>query len=164
MNKEEALQFLWANQPLPPDDQLGERIVMFNEVRKFFQENYDPRCLEPLLNAFGDGSGFGVYQLVEDTVDRYPSELVVPQIHKALHSPHRGVRYWNAELAANFPSEILVDDLARLLDEDIDLRYAAVTALAQIDAPSAKAALRNHLPREQDAELKEIILDALGET
>ncbi len=64
MTNEEALRFLWANQPLPPDEQLGDRIRVFDEVRKFFRENYEPACLEPLLNAFGDGSGFGVYQVV----------------------------------------------------------------------------------------------------
>ena len=161
MNNEEALRFLAENQPLPPDALLGERIKVFDEIRKFFKENYDPRCIPLLTNAFGQGDGFGVYQLVEDTITCYPSDLVLPELKRALHSPHRGIRYWNAQIAALFPDTELVEHLAPLLKEDDDMRYATVTALSRIQTASAIAILRAHLTNEADDEIRELIVVAL---
>ncbi|MBV9788479.1 MAG: HEAT repeat domain-containing protein [Chloroflexi bacterium] len=165
MNTEEALQFLRENQPLPPDDQLDDRIKTFEEVRQFFEEHIDPRCLELLLNAFGDGSGFGVYQLVEDTIRMYPPDLVVPILQRTLCSPSHSVRYWNAQVAEYFSHESLVEPLARMLEEeDPDLRWAAATALWPYDTPEKQTILREHLQHETDEELRGVILEDLGET
>lgn len=161
MNNDEALHFLADNQPLPPDALLGERIQMFDEIRTFFKENYDPRCIPFLLNAFGEGDGFGVYQLVEDTVMRYPVDLVLPELQRALNSPHRGIRYWNAQIAALFPNAELVEHLEPLLKEDFDMRYAAVTALSHIQTTSSLSALRAHLTNELNDEIRELIVAAL---
>lgn len=164
MNTEEALQFLRENQPLAPDDQLDDRIKTFEEVRQFFEEHIDPRCLELLLNAFGDGSGFGVYGLVEDTIRMYPPELVVPILQRTLRSPIKSIRYWNAQIAESFPHESLVEPLARMLEEeDPDLRWAAATALWPYDTPEKQKNLRDHLQHEADEEIRDMIVEYLSE-
>jgi len=69
MTTSEALSFLQAHQPMPDDDVLDahpEILQKYEEVRKYFVENPDPRCIELFLNSFGGWNGFGVYQLVED--------------------------------------------------------------------------------------------------
>lgn len=156
MTRDEALEFLRKHQPLPDDDALeGELIGRFDEVRKYFAVHLEPDAVPLLLNSFGSGSGFGVYQLVEDTVAKAPSDVVVSHLAKALASPHRGVRYWNAQLAARFPHTRLLAPLNELLrDADSDIRYAAVTAVEQIDDTAAANLLRRALDEEADAEVR----------
>ncbi len=79
------------------------------------------------------------------------------------------MRYWNAQLAADFPHETLVPDLAWLLDEGLrseasDMRWAAATALEAVASPKAVAVLRNHLQRESDPEIRDMILEVLNES
>jgi len=69
MTTSEALSFLQAHQPMPDDDALNahpEILQKYEEVRKYFVENPDPRCIELFLNSFGERSGFGIYQLVDE--------------------------------------------------------------------------------------------------
>ncbi len=67
MTVEEALLFLEQHSPLPSDEDLSDEIIeSYDEIRELFLANPDPRCIEPLLNSFGDGSGFGVYQMMDD--------------------------------------------------------------------------------------------------
>ncbi len=74
-----SLELLAEHQPLPPSRAVSSNdlICRFNEVREFFAVHKDERCVPLLLNAFGEGDGHGVYQLVEDTVLEYPKDLVV---------------------------------------------------------------------------------------
>lgn len=165
MTPQEAEAFLTEHQPLPPDAELSEGLIeRFDEVRQYLLLTPNDRAVPLLLNAFGDGSGFGVYQLVEDVLSMIPKERVVPHIARALSSPHRGVRYWNAQIAARFPDAVLVpplSDLAR--DSDFDLRYAAITALEQILSGDATAALSATLRDETDPELQALLRDVLRE-
>ena len=74
IDKEEALKFLEAYQPLPSDSELSKNINIlniYNEVRKYFLTHYDPRCIPLFLNSFGGRNGFGVYQLIEDVLKCY---------------------------------------------------------------------------------------------
>ena len=64
--RDEAIQFLKANQPLPNDDKLEKDIEKFSEVKQFFVDNPDPECIPLFLNCFGDGGGFGLYQTIDD--------------------------------------------------------------------------------------------------
>lgn len=134
-----AITFLESNQPLPDDRNLGDKIIVFDEVRKYLKENNDQHGFSLLISAFGDG--FGVYQMVEDTASQYSPGVVIPIIKHNLSSSHRGVRYWNAQIAALFPDDTLTDELGNLLREDFDMRYASVTALRQIESLKAKSVL-----------------------
>ena len=157
MDSEIAIEFLKNHQPLNPDKELGEEIKTFDDVRRYFASNYDVRCIELLLNAFGDGDGFGVYQLVEDTIQVYPHDLVIPILNKALLSPHRSVRYWNSQIAALFPDERLVGNLKLLLLEDFDIRFHTTVALLQINSPKTRNILLEHLGHEEKSEIRELI-------
>ncbi|MFK7604113.1 HEAT repeat domain-containing protein [Deinococcus sp. SM5_A1] len=161
MNLSEAIRFLEENQPLPPDLEMGEKIIIFDEARKLLQTTPDANGLRLLLSAFGEGDGFGVYQLVEMTALAYPSTVVIPILKQHLSSPFESVRYWNAQIAASFPDENLIDDLAQLLDGDFDLRYAVITALGQIKSTRARAILSEQKATEKVQELQELISSEL---
>ena len=50
-----------------------------DDVRKHFVSHPDNRCVPLLLNAFGEGDGHGVYQLVEDAVLSHPADVVADE-------------------------------------------------------------------------------------
>lgn len=167
MTNEEALNFLRSHQPLPPDHELDEdTIVRFDKVREFFENNPDPACIQLLLNSFGEGSGFGVYQLVGGTLLMQDKGLVIKELHSALRNPNKGIRLWSAEIASLFPDNSLLEPLVRLLDEDdFDLKYAALTALEQVKTLELLGTLTEYIAKEQEEELRRVaeeIVDDIG--
>ena len=165
MKTTEALSFLRDHQPLPSDQGMPpDLIAAYDEVRKSLLAAKEPECIPLLLGSFGDGSGFGVYQLVEDVLLQFPSEEVVPHLVTKLESNHRGVRYWCAQIAASFPDERLIFPLSRLLkDSDADIRVMAAIALGRIGGQQVRELLRDALRSETDGDVTEAIQEELGE-
>ena len=165
MDTPAALAFLEAHQPMPDDADLDEGLIgEYDDVRRHFLQNLDERCIPLFLNSFGSGDGFGVYPLIEDVLAQFPPEKVVPHLAAALQSSHQSVRYWSAQIAAIFPDQELVSPLGRLLiDEEFDVRYAAVTALGQICSVESRIILSEHQQHEAEAEIADLIDDILSE-
>lgn len=163
MDKEAALDFLRTYQPMPPDTQMpGELIETYNEVRRYFIANPDKECIDLFLNSFGDGSGFGVYQLIDEVLRQYPKSEVVPRLARCLRSQRRSVRYWCAEMAASFPEPDLVEPLSNLIqEEDADMRSSALTALFTVADKRVSPVLQASIERETDLDLRQMISDAL---
>ena len=134
ITKLEAISFLKQHQPMPNDKELEKNeIEKYEEVRRFFVDNPDEECIPLFLNSFGDKDGFGVYQMVEDVISMYEAEKVLPHILKALQNEHNGIKYWNVQIASNFPNERLFMPLSKLvLNEDVDIKMASISALAQL--------------------------------
>jgi hypothetical protein len=151
MTVEQGLAFLQAYQPMPDDSELSEELVReYDEVRGFFLDHPDARCIPLFLMSFGEGDGFGVYQLVEDVLRHFGKNLVVPHLRTGLTHARRSIRYWNAEIAANFPTPELIEPLAQLLTkDDEDLRSSAAIALGQIKDVRAEGLLRDALANER---------------
>ncbi len=165
MNREDAFRFLEKYQPLPADSALTDGVfTQYDRVRKFFLENPDEASIPLFLNSFGEGDGLGAYQLIEDVLAKHSVQAVVPHLLGSLTSPYRSVRYWSAQIAAVFPDSRLVDPLAVLLLEvnDFDMRYAAVTALEQIEDAQILRVLRDALKRESDDEIRHLIQEVIA--
>lgn len=162
MSIDDALQFLRDHQPLPPTDEMPDALIQrFEEVRKFFVVNPDARCVGLLLNSFGEGDGFGVYQLVEDVIRAFPDGVVVPALAVSLCSAIGAVRYWSAQIAANHPSPELAEPLIELLRHgDLDERVAAVTALETLGTPRARLAMEKALSSDIEPQVKAMIRQA----
>jgi hypothetical protein len=169
MTKDEAIKFLEKNQPLPSDDELSqEQINTFDNIRKYLIEEPDPIFIPLMLNAFGDGSGFGVYQVCDDVFRKFSKEQIISHLSLALQSPHWGVRYWASQWAMDFPEESLIPILAKLAnDEHQDCHYFAISSLESIwsdtgnkDALKIISDQRNNYT---DPELIELIDEILGE-
>lgn len=163
MSKQGALLFLQAHQPMPPDTELTQELIdKYDQVRKYFIEYPDAQAIGPLLNSFGDGDGFGVYQLVEDAIIVHAPELVIPQLNRALTSAPPSCQYWCAQIAAHYSDEVLLDALSELINNDnTDIREAAIIALAGIDSTMTKPLLKRRLTDESDVEVKELLRDIL---
>ena len=158
MNKNEALSFLISHQPLPPDREMTrETIETFDQARRFFLQHPDTDCVRPFLNSFGEGDGLGIYSLIGDVLRKLPKEHVVVGLTEALKSTHRSVRYWSAQLAAEFPSlEFVPLLLALLKEDDYDLKYSALTAIEQSANNDAIPELMGFLNQEGDQELRSL--------
>src|SRR5262245_42239008 len=158
MTRDEAISFLRQHQPLPDVSFDQKLLTGLHDTFQFFKANPDREALPLLVNVFGDGSASGIYQLFDELLSKYDMEDVVREVRKALSSKHRSVRYWNAQMSADFADERLTQPLADLLRaDDFDMRYAAITALEQIGSPAARRELKAALLRETDAELRALI-------
>ena len=135
MDTEKALDFLKQYQPMPDDLELTEtQIDIYDNVRKFFVDNPDERCIPLFLNSFGRWGGYGVYQLVDEVFWHFDKEIVVPYLVNSLQSEHEGVCYWNAQIACDFPDKRLTKPLERLLLSPVkDIQKAAQNALEFIE-------------------------------
>jgi hypothetical protein len=164
MTTDEALRFLRSHQPLPPTREIGEDLLKsFNEIRKYFITYPDIRSIPLFLNSFGEGDGHGIYQLVEDVILSHPEDVVVPALLDSMRNPLGSVRYWSAQIAANYKNRELVTPLADILrGGNIDERIAAVTALEAIGLPEAMSELEIALNSNVEDEVKDMIRDALG--
>ena len=137
MNSAEALAFLRAHQPMPPDDALEESLIeQFDTVRRYFIAHPDPACIPLLLGAFGDGMGFGVYQVCDDVLRHFSSAQLAPHLAAALASNRSSTRWWAAHWAMEFAHPSLFAVLRRLLlaraPEDEDARGFLIDALESL--------------------------------
>lgn len=166
MTTEQGLAFLQAHQPMPDDRDLSEALIReYDAVRQFFMDHPDPRCIPLFLTSFGAGDGLGVYQLVEDVMRPFSRETVVPHLQRGLAHSQRSIRYWNAEIAAHFPSLDLLELLGTLLTEDDeDLQAAAAIALGQIQDARAETLLRNALANVRTPHLAMLLQKLVSNT
>jgi len=163
MNTEEALRFLRRHQPMSPTEELSDQLCEeYDEVRKYFEANPDPRCIPLFLGSFGEGDCHGVYQLVEDVLCKFDRSEVVPHLLRFLRSTETSVRCWSADMACNFPHQQLIEPLMSLAKEDdVDVRSAAIIALSQIDEQDVFQFLSGIRKSERDKNLCEILDDIL---
>jgi hypothetical protein len=165
MTRDDALSFLRSHQPLPADEDLSDDLIQeYDEVRRFFLQHPDPACIPLFLGSFGEGSGFGVYQLVEDVLLPLGPDQVVPHLSAALVSSCAGVRYWCAQIAGAIPDARLVPALFTVLGDPIsDIRVEAAFALGRIGGAEVRDRLRALVDREADQEVLAAIQEALAE-
>lgn len=162
LTKSEVLRFLRANQPLPDDGELqAAELRALSDVVRFLSENQLDEAVPLLLRVFGEGSGFGVYQLVEGAVVRQRRDLVVTELGRALSEP-QGNPYWLLHAATAVPDVSFRDEVVRLCGhEDADIRCAAISALEAIGDAVAWQVLRHRMKVETDPHVYEALVDAL---
>lgn len=137
MNTNEAINFLSKHQPMPADSVLTQEIIdQYDNVRKYFIQNPDIKAIPFFLRSFGDGNGWGVYQVVEDFFYRCPHDEVVFAIKTVLEDETipDSVRYWTTQTAAAFSDNILRKGISlSLASANEDIKEAALLALEVLD-------------------------------
>lgn len=137
MIKNEALAFLISHQPMPADAGLTQELIdSYDEVRKYFETHPESNAIELFLRSFGDGDGWGVYQLVEGVFYKCPRSDVVAALKKVLEDEciPVSVRYWSTQIAAAFADEDLRKGLNLSLNSrNIDVREATELAIEMLD-------------------------------
>lgn len=167
MTRDQAIEFLREHQPMPDDADLDDATAeTYDEVREYFEANPDPECVSLFIGSFGDGLGFGVYQLVERTLARHPQDIVISAINNGLQSRFPGVQYWSANLAVAFPDDcFLCPLLANLKSGNPNTKSMALGALASLAtnlrSERARNAVLEFFDHETDEDLKSIAADVV---
>ncbi|AFI90491.1 hypothetical protein F6Q07_21435 [Pectobacterium parmentieri] len=134
MNTEEALDFLSQNQPMPSDALLSkEKIDRYDEIRQYFINNPDVRAISLFLRSYGEGDGWGVYQLVEDFFYQCDPDDVKKEIKIILEDKNipDSVRYWVTQVSAAFSDKMFRAGLdISLGSENPDIKEAAEIAIS----------------------------------
>jgi hypothetical protein len=137
MNKNNALLFLKQHQPLPSDSEMSENLISeFDDVRKFFIEHPCDEAIPLFLRCFGDGDGFGVYQLVEDVFYKIKLNTIKSFIKEALedYSLPNSCKYWTIQISTAFPDNSYRKSLITALSSsNEDIREAAEFALSLLE-------------------------------
>ena len=161
MTSEEAIDFLREHQPMPPEDELSEELITrFDEARHALERDPDPRGLPLLLSSLGEGTGFGVYQLLDDTLRAYDREDVVRALSESLTSSVPSVRSWSMEFALDYPDPRLIRPaVAVLRSDERDARFFAAAYLVDhwSTDPDAREALHDAALHEDDPEIREVL-------
>jgi hypothetical protein len=160
MTTPEALAFLQAHQPMPDDERLNlqpELMRAYDEVRQYFVEHPDPRCVPLLLHSFGGWNGFGMYQMVEAVFFQLDEQVVTQALRTNLQEVTRlrpGTLYWNVAQCLAFPHPGMLPTLAQVLNHSLsDIRMMAAYALGQLEADTVASILRQQLAVEDDADV-----------
>jgi len=159
MNNDEAIAFLRSHQPMPDDvDLSGPLIEEYDEVRRYLESNPDPRAPELLLRSLGRGSGFGVYQLVADTIRVHDRELVIEALQQVLSDETSPSMDWAVEIAGEYLDERLDElILGILVSGPPGQRYFAAAYLADRGEPVPGAVIARALEGDIDDELTRMI-------
>jgi hypothetical protein len=159
METSEALEFLARHQPMPDDEHLDQTTMdTYEAVRKHFLEHYDERCVPLFLGSFGEGSGWGVYQLVEDVLREYPRDLVRKALDDCLQSPHSGVRKWCLQIAMEYEDPALLRHFRRMLSsDDVDERIWSAYNIDLVGTVDDRPLVEEALRSETDADVREIL-------
>lgn len=133
MTTDGALQFLSNHQPMPSDKDLTEELInQYDSVRCYFISHPDDRAINLFLRSYGDGDGWGVYQLVEDFFYKCQLEKVKQEIKNVLEdiTIPKSIRYWVTQVSAAFCDNSMINGLKISLNsDDVDIRDAAESAL-----------------------------------
>jgi HEAT repeat protein len=132
----EAVEFLRAHQPMPPDTELTEELITaWDAATNALAASTNPAVPSLILNSFGQGNGFGVYQIVDDVLRSLPRERVIAALRESLGSSVRSVRSWSMEMAMDFVDVSLIPPALQILDgPDEDAAVFAACFLMLFDS------------------------------
>ena len=167
MTTEEAIAFLRAHSPLPSDAELSQALLdKLGAVVDHFRSQSDARCIGPLLESMGQGTGCGIYLEVHRMLLDYPLRPVVEAIHEALVSPHRSVRVWALQIATDVRNESLAPHFHRmLLAQDRSERFFAAVNLKRIPHAADRTIVEKALSAETESDVAVVmreVVDRIG--
>jgi HEAT repeats len=148
MTTDEAIAFLQQHQPMPPDDDWSQELAdEFLSVCKYLSKHPDLRTVPLMLNCFGNGDGLGLYSEVEVALDRFPVDVVVQHLRKALESSQVSVRRRCLEILPEYADRSLLPQIVRSLrSSDLEEQAWAANALGAIWTPDDRQIVRDVLP------------------
>ena len=164
----ELLTQLKAKSPMPDDDsltkeQIEEYGAIADELEQVLAKNEDPRVIEPLINSFGYGDGYGTYWTPHRLLLKFDKVQLRPYLLDAVQHGERGVRQWAAYTLGVLEDKEAVPYLIALLNDPEDnVRLDAVQALAMIADPTTRPAIER-LESDPSEEVRDVARDVLAE-
>jgi HEAT repeat protein len=148
-SRDQLLQELAAISPMPDDETLAATPGLdqrYHEILNALWDVADESCIEPLLESFGYGYGFEVYELAEAILISLPPDRVRPSLLAALREGAAGSRMWAARILAAVGRAEDGEALLEALDDPKPLvRKYAAEALGRLGVEAAAERLREAL-------------------
>jgi hypothetical protein len=154
---------------MPPDEELTEeQLEIYDNARVFFEEQKHSNrlCIPLFLNSFGCRNGFGVYQLVEDVILRFPAEDVLEHLAAALSNEKGYVQYWAVQIASSYPNVQLLPPLESLLNKETppkenideymrikDIKISVLGCLSFFEFPEVDGIIEKYAKSEKDKDI-----------
>lgn len=160
---DELLSQLMAIAPLPDDESLSEEILgMYEKITNELSSIQDSRTIQPLINSFGYGTGYGTYWAVVHLLERFDREQLDPLLISALQFAEPGPRMWAALMLGRSRNRAAIPFLIALLNAPEELvRSHAVSALQVIGEPSTREYIER-LRNDSSGEVKAAVERALA--
>lgn len=140
---EEIINQLHALSPMPNDLEVtAEQLTKYDSLVNILAQYMDRRCIRPLIESFGYGSGGGVYWGVVHLLERFTVDETDPILLEGLQNHNAGTRMWSALMIGRSENELAIPELLRLLDDSKELvRAEAIIALGRFGGDD----IRKHL-------------------
>lgn len=140
---EELLRQLKAFTPLPSDDEISEeQLEAFSEIINKLQLLKDGRSIQPLLDALGYGTGYGLYWTALHFLEGFGSDTLRPHLIDALNNGEAGTRMWAVLMLGRIRNPEDVPQIIACLSDEADLvRLHAVSAIVMVAREGAKTYL-----------------------
>jgi HEAT repeat protein len=163
MTPERARAWLAESQPLPADAP-NDQTWRYVQAVLHLTQSPDPQAVPLLLGSLGEDHGMGVRETVLSLVEEADAAHAVPPLLAALRSEHPFRRALAAQAARAFPHEdVRAALLERLETEpDAETRTWIAYSLGEMADDAVTTALRTHIERETDEEVREAIEEVLG--
>lgn len=126
--------------PMPEDDLLSEdSLRAYEQIVEDLDELSDPRAINSLIDSFGYGTGYGLYESVVALIERLSPHENPPYLFSALRNGERGSRKWAARLLGRSRDRAAVPHLLDQLHDSEELvRAEVVKALGMIGDASVR--------------------------
>ena len=139
------MQELQCLSPMPRDELLVDEEICLERYQEVVTELYDLSILvtsddiPTLLNAFGLGTGFGLYWTLLHILEQFSWEDLEPNLILALQNNNPGTRMWAISILRRGRSQNALSAIENLLDDPEELiRAEAVSALGVIGGEKMK--------------------------
>ena len=161
MNQQDAFAFLKANSPMP-----RRPGPVFLEVYREVLETLTLHPLEDaiphLINSFGNGPDFAIYENVQKALRRFAPAVILPYLEQGLESRSESVRSWCAHTLKYFPDPELLPKLEKMLGErSLLVRLAAAIGMESMSGPQVALIAAAALRSEKDADVRDILVSIL---
>ncbi len=146
MANKERISILMKNlqklSPMPKDEELISEEALLKEYQEVVMELYENSSLitsdniPDLLNAFGLGTGFGLYWNLLHILEQFPWGVLEPKLISALDNNNPGTRMWALTILGRGKSKTALPAIEGLLnDPESMVRVEAILSLGMIGGP-----------------------------
>lgn len=124
--------------PMPDDSTVTQAVLdkyRFTVEALARYAGQDKRIIEPLVNSFGTGEGFGLFWSALHALEKFPVSDTLAPLKRGLHAPSAGVRRWSILLLERCgDDELAAIALAATNDAHESVRCEGIRILGNLDS------------------------------
>lgn len=154
--------------PMPRDEELvseEELVIKYQEVVMELYENSSLITLDSipdLLNAFGLGTGFGLYWNILHILEHFPWEVLEPKLISALDNRNPGTRMWALTILRRGKSKNALPAIEGLLNDPENMVRAEATLSLGVIGGRQMIPLINRMSQDPSREVRAAAEEILG--